>query len=61
MPKKDTNKKIKDTNKKIKKKNVNIVKKKPTCDNTISIDLTLFNRVLHSTEKVASVLESENY
>lgn len=61
MPKKDNSNKKKENSAKIEKKNINIVKKRTGGNNTISVNLALFNKVLYATEKVASVLESENH
>ena len=61
MPKKDNSNKKKETNAKTQKKNINIVKKRTGGNNTVAVNLTLFNKVLYATEKAASVLESENH
>ena len=61
MPKKDNKKKNKnEINVATQNKKINIVKKNKSANATF-VDLTLFNKVLHSTEKVASIFESENH
>lgn len=59
---KDNKKKPKNEANTKNKKNISIVKKKRNgTNNTVSINLALFNKVLLSTEKAAAILESENH